>query len=80
MVIVVDTTTESSNGREGYIGNIYGINTEELIKNLAIGFVSVKITLNRLKMKRSYMAKNMGSKLFTMEYQLDQITTIRIIA
>ena len=32
LVIVVDTTTESSNGREGYIGNIYGINTEELIK------------------------------------------------
>lgn len=32
LVIVVDTTTEPTNGKEGYIGNLYGINTEELIK------------------------------------------------
>lgn len=30
LVIVVDTTTEPTNGKEGYIGNLYGINIEEL--------------------------------------------------
>ncbi len=30
LVIVVDTTTETTEGKEGYIGNLYGINTEEL--------------------------------------------------
>ncbi len=30
LVIVVDTTTEPTNGKEGYIGNLYGIDIEEL--------------------------------------------------
>lgn len=32
LVITVDVTTESANGKEGYIGNLYGINVEELKK------------------------------------------------
>lgn len=32
LIIVVDTTTEPINGKEGYIGNLYGIDTEELKK------------------------------------------------
>lgn len=32
LVIVVDTTTELTDGKEGYIGNLYGINIEELRK------------------------------------------------
>lgn len=32
LVIVVDVTTESTNEKEGYVGNLYGIDTEKLKK------------------------------------------------
>lgn len=32
LIIVVDTTTEPTDGKEGYIGNLYGIDVEELKK------------------------------------------------
>lgn len=35
LVIVVDTTTEPTNGKEGYIGNLYGIDVQELKKQFA---------------------------------------------
>lgn len=44
LVIVVDTTTEPTNGKEGYIGNLYGINTEELKKEFG----------NRIRIREDY--------------------------
>ncbi len=44
LVIVVDTTTESTNGKEGYIGNLYGINIEALKKEFG----------NRIRIREDY--------------------------
>lgn len=44
LVIVVDTTTELTNGKKGYIGNLYGINTEELKKEFG----------NRIRIREDY--------------------------
>lgn len=44
LVIVVDTTTEPTNGKEGYIGNLYGIDVEQLKKQFS----------NRIRIREDY--------------------------
>lgn len=44
LVIVVDATTEPTDGKEGYIGNLYGINTGELKEKFG----------NRIRIREDY--------------------------
>ena len=44
LVIVVDVTTEPTNGKEGYIGNLYGVDIKELKKEFE----------NRIRIREDY--------------------------
>src|SRR5258708_28741689 len=58
LVIVVDTTTELTEGKEGYIGNLYNIDVEDLKKNFEERVRIVKKNFKEKEDKTIIFAKN----------------------